>query len=316
PAFEAAREDLAAQRYEQAVGKLRPLLLDAQRRNDPREANEITRLEEVLAQAYLDWGRATVASSEGDLRELNQAYNQFNDGVSVTSPASAFWEALTNERAMALAMIDAAQSLNKLEQDLATGTADRQLRDPVELLISQFVDMHTQQPDYPGLAVRYAQVLVTGGTIYERSPGETKPDQLQALSRAIELCGNTVARAQLPEQARACLDRATTKLNRLNATPTPTSDPVRLRFRVENYNDEPHCITVQVRRISTAGWTFSVDGLTHLRGNFDNAGNARLCGLNNDQQVTITVFDRNGRPVAGGRGVPSKGRAIMVAEWR
>ncbi|MFV9506852.1 MAG: hypothetical protein AB4911_20060, partial [Oscillochloridaceae bacterium umkhey_bin13] len=42
PAFEAAREDLAAQRYEQAVGKLRPLLLDAQRRNDPREANEIT----------------------------------------------------------------------------------------------------------------------------------------------------------------------------------------------------------------------------------------------------------------------------------
>lgn len=97
--------------------------------------------------------------------------------------------------------------------------------------------------------------------------------------------------------------------------PTPTPDPRKLRMRVLNHDDQAGCISVRVVGISTAGWTFSADG-TNIGGRFDNAGNARLCGLGADQEVTISIKGRNGRVIPGGGGVPSKGRAIMYGEWR
>jgi tetratricopeptide (TPR) repeat protein len=100
------------------------------------------------------------------------------------------------------------------------------------------------------------------------------------------------------------------------ATKVPTSAPAKqLRFVVANYNDEDACISVGIRGTRTSGWYFSVDGKTWLRGNFDSAGNARLCGLRPKEEVTITVFSGSGSPVAGGRGIPSQGSAIMVATW-
>jgi hypothetical protein len=96
--------------------------------------------------------------------------------------------------------------------------------------------------------------------------------------------------------------------------PTPTPDPRRLRVRLLNYDDQPGCISIRVAGVNTSGWTFTVDNIS-LSGRFDNSGNARLCGLNADQQVTISIR-RRGQAVPGGGGVPSKGRAIMYAEWR
>lgn len=97
--------------------------------------------------------------------------------------------------------------------------------------------------------------------------------------------------------------------------PTATPNPGRLFVYKLNEDDQPGCISMRIVRTNVSGWSFVVDG-TSLRGRFDNAGNARLCGLGADQQVTISVLDRNGRIVPGGRGVPSKGRAIMIGEWR
>jgi hypothetical protein len=97
--------------------------------------------------------------------------------------------------------------------------------------------------------------------------------------------------------------------------PTATPNPGKLFVYKLNEDDQPGCISMRIVRTNASGWSFVVDG-TNLRGRFDNAGNARLCGLGADQEVTISVLDRNGRIVPGGRGVPSKGRAIMVGEWR
>jgi hypothetical protein len=104
----------------------------------------------------------------------------------------------------------------------------------------------------------------------------------------------------------------------LRPLPEPTLRPngPQLRFRAENYDDVNTCISVQIRGIATTGWSFSVDGLTFLDGRFDNAGNARLCELAPGQEVTITVFQAEGRPVRGGGGVPARGGVILVADWR
>jgi serine/threonine protein kinase len=99
---------------------------------------------------------------------------------------------------------------------------------------------------------------------------------------------------------------------RVPPSPTPQA---RLRFALLNYNDEPACISVSIKGITPSGWFFRTDGI-NLRGNFDNAGNARLCGLAAGQEVTISVFNANGAVVRGGGGIPAKGSAILIAEWR
>jgi hypothetical protein len=97
--------------------------------------------------------------------------------------------------------------------------------------------------------------------------------------------------------------------------PTPVPDAGKLWVRKLNEDDQPECISMRITGINTQGWSFGVDGM-NLSGRFDNAGNARLCGLGPDQEVTISVRDRSGRIVPGGRGVPSKGRAIMLGTWQ
>jgi hypothetical protein len=97
--------------------------------------------------------------------------------------------------------------------------------------------------------------------------------------------------------------------------PTPVPDAGKLWVRKLNEDDQPGCISMRITGINTQGWSFGVDGM-NLSGRFDNAGNARLCGLGPDQEVTISVRDRSGRIVPGGRGVPSKGHAIMLGTWQ
>jgi hypothetical protein len=97
--------------------------------------------------------------------------------------------------------------------------------------------------------------------------------------------------------------------------PTPTPRREYLWVRRLNGNDDPTCISMQIIGINAAGWSFRVDGM-NLVGTFDNAGNARLCELAPEQEVTITVYNQNGQVVPGGRGVPARGRDIMIGEWR
>lgn len=101
-------------------------------------------------------------------------------------------------------------------------------------------------------------------------------------------------------------------------TPAPTSTPAearRLRFVKLNENDNPNCISVAISGIRTSGWSFTIDGTNNV-GRFDAGGNARVCGLATQQEVTLTVRDENGRPVPGGSGVPARGSAIMGATWQ
>ncbi|MCL6541690.1 MAG: hypothetical protein K6T87_14120 [Roseiflexus sp.] len=97
--------------------------------------------------------------------------------------------------------------------------------------------------------------------------------------------------------------------------PTPVPDTGKLWVRKLNEDDEPGCISMRITGINAQGWSFGVDGM-NLAGRFDNAGNARLCGLGPDQEVTISVRDQRGRVVPGGRGVPAKGRDIMLGTWQ
>lgn len=98
------------------------------------------------------------------------------------------------------------------------------------------------------------------------------------------------------------------------ATSAPVADNRALRVALKNSDDDPKCISVQVRGIRTSGWVLRADGLK-LSANFDGAGNARLCGLARQQEFTFSVFTAKGGAVAGGSGIPARGGNIFVADW-
>jgi hypothetical protein len=99
------------------------------------------------------------------------------------------------------------------------------------------------------------------------------------------------------------------------ATPRPTAPAQRLRFVKLNENDDPSCISVQIKGVAAANWSFLIDG-TRIAGRFDASGNARACGLAPRQEITFTVYNARGAAMPGGRGVPARGSAIMQATWR
>lgn len=295
--------------YEAAISLLRPIYLRLRDSGDSRQADELRDLQELLARAYLAWGQATVDASGGDLRQISIAYDRFNDGVTIVSSESATRGDLVAERDTAAALIAAAQA----HEQLAAGqSADP--RAAAEELVAGLAAVRERHADYPGLMPLHYDALVTAARVYEESPGATKDEQVDALSRALEHCQAAAALDPTRDEASACAKRVSSAISRLTATPTPVQR--KLRFRVLNYNDDASCFSVQVARISTAGWFFTVDGIRGARGNFDTAGNARVCGLGQGQEVTFTVFDAGGRVVPGGSGVPSKGSAIMGAEWK
>lgn len=98
-------------------------------------------------------------------------------------------------------------------------------------------------------------------------------------------------------------------------TPSPASS-AQLRFRLLNENDDPSCVSIGIKGISTRGWKFRINGLNLTPGSFDNAGNARVCGLAPRQEVTFDVLYASGAIVPGGRGVATRGSSIMTADWQ
>jgi hypothetical protein len=298
-------------KYEAAVALLRPIYLEFQSNNGGKPSAELDTLQEQLAGIYLAWGRTTVAESKGDLRQIAFAYDHFNDGVTIAPSTGSTRDALEAEHKLSATMIEAAQLFDQLK----TATPDVKQRPDADRMVQLLGQVRSQQANYPGLLPLHVDALLFAAKNYENSPGTTTEDQKVALKQALAYCNDAKSFDAQRQDASTCVERVRAKLAQLNAPPTAPPDPSILRFSVVNYNDDPTCISVQIRGIKTNGWFFTVDGL-RLRGNFDGGGNARLCGLGNGQQVTITVFNGAGRVVAGGGGVPSKGSAIMAAVWR
>jgi len=98
------------------------------------------------------------------------------------------------------------------------------------------------------------------------------------------------------------------------ATPTFTPIPKRLYFYRKSLDDTARCMSVQIRGISVGGWTLTIDG-TRRTATFDNAGNARICGLARNSSFTFTVRTSRGSVVTGGSGIPARDKAIMIANW-
>jgi serine/threonine protein kinase len=118
----------------------------------------------------------------------------------------------------------------------------------------------------------------------------------------------------IPPTATAVPPTATSTPRPVVPVPTPTEIP-RLRFQKLNEDDDPRCISVQIRDIKTEGWSFKIVGRPFI-GIFDRAGNARICGLAPREEVIFDVLNRSGQIIRGGQGIPSRGSAIMRAIWR
>lgn len=123
-------------------------------------------------------------------------------------------------------------------------------------------------------------------------------------------------------QTQAAASTLTAEAFQINLSPTapprpsPTATEVpKLRFIKLNENDNPSCISVQIRYVRTNGWYFTIVN-TPLRGEFDEGGNARVCGLPPRQEVHLNVLNSRSQIIRGGQGIPSRGGAIMRADWR
>lgn len=174
-----------------------------------------------------------------------------------------------------------------------------------------------------------AAATTSAGAAAERQRVEstTQAERRATVGAQVFLVETTSAERMLRQTAAAQATVAAAPTPRPTATPKPPPPPAaapaapqvaeqaQLRFVKLNEDDDPSCITVAVRGIGTAGWSFRVDG-SRLAGRFDRSGNARACGLGRRQEVTFTVFNGAGQAVAGGRGVPARGSAIMQARWR
>jgi hypothetical protein len=101
-------------------------------------------------------------------------------------------------------------------------------------------------------------------------------------------------------------------------TPVTQRTPVAARLSFQKYAEnavDPTCFAVHIRGINTNGWFVTVDGLGN-RSNFDGAGNANVCGLTANQEVTFTVYNAQGTTVLGGGGIPTRGGDLMAAYWQ
>lgn len=240
----------------------------------------------VLAATLYNWGIAT--RDQGDVAAAGEHFQ----AVLALDPQHAL---ATGEQAKATLFLDAGQA--------ATGG------DPNAALDKYRELLKLNGGDYAGATgLLYAQLVAGAAAVAEA--GDTA-----SLNTALGLYREAAGLA-VPDNSAA--QRGVDEIAPMLPTPTPRPTPVikKLRFRVLNYNDDPSCISVRITDITPAGWYFSVDGVRGVTGRFDGGGNARACGIGPGQEVTISVVDGNGRVVAGGTGVPSKGSAIMAAVWK
>ncbi len=246
----------------------------------------------VLSASFYNWGITT--RDEGD---ITTALAHFQSTIKVDS-----------NHTLARTEIQKANIYLDAQKKVANGNLDgaiQRYQSLIEMNGGNYADATTQI---------YELLLNQAETVAQQGGDEN-------LQRALELY-RAAAGVEVIDRSKA--EQGVVEIQALLPTPTPIPRPTatpqprpaaRLRFSVANYNDDPGCISIKINGISPAGWYFSVDGIRGVSGRFDGGGNARACGLAPGQEVTISVIDGNGRVVPGGSGVPSKGSAIMIANW-
>jgi hypothetical protein len=247
--------------------------------------------DEVLAASHFNWG-------------VN-----LRDGGDIAAAAEQFLQALS---------IDAEHSLANNEHTLAdlylqARAAEEAGDDAVARELLR--ELLSLQPVYADAADRLYALLLDYAIDLREAGGESNLRAALALyneaanlqvadTRAAEV-GAAEVRDQLPKPTATPLPQPT-------AVPRPAG---RLHVSKLDDNDDPSCISMRIDGIVPAGWYFLIDGVG-LQGRFDTGGNARVCGLAPYQEITFTILDGNGTPVAGGGGIPSRGSAIMYGAWR
>jgi tetratricopeptide (TPR) repeat protein len=197
--------------------------------------------------------------------------------------------------------------LNKQQQlDNYTEAQNAINREDWETAIAKLREIEDPRAEFPGRHSLLATTLITYGEKLIKESRYT--DATAILAEVKEL--------DVPEALHVEAQRLLNSVPSPTPIARPTTTTARLRFRLLNENERPGCISMQISHIGTAGWYFTIDGIRQLRGNFDQIGNAAVCGLGPDQEVTFTVYNSSSQRVPGGSGIPSKGRAIMVADWR
>lgn len=171
-------------------------------------------------------------------------------------------------------------------------------------------------------------MIIVGSIVYGRSPIVALGDMINSGTNNTNAVTATVESAVNIEQpVSLVVEVSATPKNtatvRPSATPRPTATepptatplPKKLRFYRKSLDDDARCVSMQIRGINVTDWTFRVNG-TRRVATFDGGGNARMCGFKRGQEFLFTVYNTRNIAVVGGVDIPSKGGAIMIADWQ
>ncbi len=311
PEIAAARTALEKGAFEEAIGYVAPI------------AATNTEAAEIEVEARLAWAQAIIQAAKGDLEQLRMAHDQLNSAVRIVSSSSAIqaqakaWQFAT-ERFISLRL-----GMNQL-QALRTASAPlAEQQGTAEQLITATVGLGADTVAFPGLMELGTAALVAAARVPEDRAAtlNARSEKMPLWTEAQNLCQRAVdlwpPGAAQASEAKKCVTRLASMINPpppvTEPAPPPTPQKI-LRVSLLNYDDTPTCISFRISGTNTAGWSLSVDGL-NLRASFQ-GGDARTCGLGNQQEVTISISNAQGRVVLGGQGVKAKGSAILLGVWR
>lgn len=298
-----ARTQLQSGNYERATSLLlrvyaaHPTEIDAQ---------------QLLADVYLQSGRALLAQSNADPVQISAAHDQFTSGAAV-APVGAVATDLIREIADADAFLQVLISRSALDQ-LPDDTLAVQRQQAATTLATQIIALQERRADYPGLLLVATAALVEAGEAYAADTRE-----VEAARTALAYCER--ARTLAPEntEAIACVKQFT-RASVPTVTPAPTRRPVPTVLRQPELfitriaqTTTPTCLQMQIANIDARNWVLSIDGLP-LRGVFDGV-NVQVCGLGERQEVTFTIKYPDGSVVPGGK-ARARGGDIFLGTWR
>jgi len=316
PEVKQARQLSAERQFDQAISILNGVY--GRFRDDPT-------LRELLAATYRDWGADLIDGAGGSPEQVSAGLGHFVSGLAVAPADGAAFTDLTARQQQAEGFLALLERVEALDTAVAAAEeVDAELRAEADEVAALAGDLRQRDGAFAGLDALFVRALLLVGETYASSRGASREEQVAFATSRRDACALALEVDLQNADATACRDDADSAITVLLTSPTrvppppPPPDPCGgqgcLRMSVLNYNDTPTCVSVQITRIDTTGWRLTIDGL-RLEASFG-GGDARVCGLGSGQQVTITVRNASGQPVRGGAGVPSKGSAIMLGEWR
>jgi hypothetical protein len=283
-----------------------------------------------LAEAYWKWGDMTLTQALTNSDILRSALEYFHQGSKVAPHTEEIAQKLSVDTKATEMLYDALQLQGEFQALRDNGGEAQQLEEKLGLIQQKIDGLRELREDLPQIRLLQYRTWLAAAKLKEQAGDDAgkRARKKEIWQVALDYCrqARDLAGADTPESQEAieCIQRLEKKM--IDPTPTPTPQPppaparapaapeARLRFYKEGEFDDPTCITVQIRGIAPVGWYFSIDGLDQIKG-FFNGQDARACGLGNRQEYTFTVKNRSGQPIRGGEGVPTRGSAVMIANW-